>query len=211
MKLLILSGKSQEKRRRLPFLLKVIPTVSSGRPKGSGAPQLPAGFPADSGTVSRHGCGVPFRTSLWWIAFRPCSGISHPSGRILQKSSLPFPVVCIFQQRLLSRENKIDPPCICFRHGAKGRGSFGGGGIGIGGGTMLQVLGIVYPILIGIILLQMALSFFSTGTVSGELWRSLLSRYSYGFFSTAACCSVWHVFRQRFAGSEWWPTNLRGS
>lgn len=55
----------------------------------------------------------------------------------------------------------------------KRAGIIWGGGIGIGGGTMLQVLGIVYPILIGIILLQMALSFFSTGTVSGELWRSL--------------------------------------
>ena len=48
-----------------------------------------------------------------------------------------------------------------------------GGGIGIGGGVMLLVLGIVYPILIGLILLQMALSFFSTGTVPGEVWRSL--------------------------------------
>ena len=48
-----------------------------------------------------------------------------------------------------------------------------GGGLGIGGGVMLQVLGIVYPILIGIILLQMALSFFSTGTLPGELWCSL--------------------------------------
>ena len=48
-----------------------------------------------------------------------------------------------------------------------------GGGIGIGGGVMLQVLGIVYPILIGIILLQMALSFLSTGTLPGELWCSL--------------------------------------
>lgn len=48
-----------------------------------------------------------------------------------------------------------------------------GGGIGVGGGVMLQVLGIVYPILIGIILLQMALSFFSTGAVPGELWLSL--------------------------------------
>lgn len=38
---------------------------------------------------------------------------------------------------------------------------------------MLQVLGIVYPILIGIILLQMALSFFSTGTLPDELWCSL--------------------------------------
>lgn len=48
-----------------------------------------------------------------------------------------------------------------------------GGGIGVGGGMMLQVLGIVYPILIGIILLQMALSLFSAGTVPGELWLSL--------------------------------------
>ncbi len=49
-----------------------------------------------------------------------------------------------------------------------------GGGIGVGGGVMLQVLGIVYPILIGIILLQIALSFFSAGAVPGELWRSLV-------------------------------------
>ena len=38
---------------------------------------------------------------------------------------------------------------------------------------MLQVLGIVYPILIGIILLQMTLSFFGVGAVPGELWLSL--------------------------------------
>lgn len=49
-----------------------------------------------------------------------------------------------------------------------------GGGIGIGGGVMLQVLGIIYPILIGIILLQMALSLCSIGTISGELWRSFV-------------------------------------
>ena len=48
-----------------------------------------------------------------------------------------------------------------------------GGGVGIGGGVMLRALGVLYPILIGIILLQMALSLFSTGTISGELWRSL--------------------------------------
>ena len=48
-----------------------------------------------------------------------------------------------------------------------------GGGIGIGGGSMLQVLGTVYPVLIGIILLQMVLSFFSTGAVPRELLHSL--------------------------------------
>ena len=53
-------------------------------------------------------------------------------------------------------------------------GAVWGGGVGVGGGVMLQVLGIVYPILIGVILLQMARSFFSAGAVSGELWRSLL-------------------------------------
>ena len=56
----------------------------------------------------------------------------------------------------------------------KRAGIIWGGGIGIGGGTMLQVLGIVYPILIGIILLQMALSLCSIGTISGELWRSFV-------------------------------------
>ena len=48
-----------------------------------------------------------------------------------------------------------------------------GGGIGVGGGVMLQVLGIVCPILIGVILLQMALAFFTTSTVPSELWCSL--------------------------------------
>ena len=47
---------------------------------------------------------------------------------------------------------------------------------------MLKVLGIVYPILIGIILLQMALSFFSTGTVSRELWHSLAIQMSTWLF-----------------------------
>ena len=48
-----------------------------------------------------------------------------------------------------------------------------GGGIGIGGGVMLRVLGIVYPIVVGVILLQMALSCFSGGAVTGELWSAL--------------------------------------
>lgn len=48
-----------------------------------------------------------------------------------------------------------------------------GGGSGVGGGVMLQVLGIVYPILVGVILLQMALAFFTTSTVPSELWCSL--------------------------------------
>lgn len=48
-----------------------------------------------------------------------------------------------------------------------------GGGIGIGGGMMLHVLGIVYPILIGILLLQMALSFFDIGAVPDGLLHSL--------------------------------------
>lgn len=38
---------------------------------------------------------------------------------------------------------------------------------------MLQVLGIIYPILTGIILFQMALSLFDAGTVAAELLRSL--------------------------------------
>lgn len=48
-----------------------------------------------------------------------------------------------------------------------------GGGIGVGGGVMLQVLGIVYPILIGIALIQIVLSLFGTGTAPRELWQSL--------------------------------------
>ncbi len=47
------------------------------------------------------------------------------------------------------------------------------GGIGVGGGVMLRVLGIVCPILIGIVLLQIALSLFSAGAAAGELWLSL--------------------------------------
>lgn len=48
-----------------------------------------------------------------------------------------------------------------------------GGGIGIGGGTMLRVLGIVCPVLAGVALLQAAFSLFSAGRVPGELWLSL--------------------------------------
>lgn len=55
-------------------------------------------------------------------------------------------------------------------------------GSGIGGGMMLQVLGIVYPILTGIILLQMTLSFFSAGTIPGKLWISLVMQIFIWFF-----------------------------
>lgn len=48
-----------------------------------------------------------------------------------------------------------------------------GGGVGIGGGVMLQVLGFVYPILIGIILFQMAFSLFTAGVVPSGAWHSL--------------------------------------
>ena len=48
-----------------------------------------------------------------------------------------------------------------------------GGGVGIGGGVMLQVLGIVYPVLVGMLLLQMALSFWDSGVVSVGLQSSL--------------------------------------
>ena len=49
-----------------------------------------------------------------------------------------------------------------------------GGGIGIGGGTMLHVLGIVYPILIGLLLIQIVLSAICTGNVPVETLRSLV-------------------------------------
>ena len=52
-------------------------------------------------------------------------------------------------------------------------GAVWGGGVGIGGGTMLRVLGIVYPILITVVLLQMVLSLFSTGTIPSDLVGSL--------------------------------------
>lgn len=81
--LLGLERKSQEKRRCLSFLLEVIPAVSSGRPKESGAPQQSAGFSASSGTVSRHGCGVPFRASLCRWPSIPCGGIPQPGGKLL--------------------------------------------------------------------------------------------------------------------------------
>lgn len=63
MKLLILSA-SPKKKAAPPVSSQGYSDCFFRRPKGSGAPQLPAGFPADSGTVSRHGRGVPFRTSL---------------------------------------------------------------------------------------------------------------------------------------------------
>lgn len=71
-------------------------------------------------------------------------------------------------------EGKQNQPALCMLQAwCERAGITWSGGIGIGGGVMLQVLGIVYPILIGIFLLQMALSLYSTGAVPGELWRSL--------------------------------------
>ena len=78
-----------------------------------------------------------------------------------------------FPTTALSRANKTAPLCICCRRGVKGQESVGAAEAGVGGGVMLQVLGIVYPILVGVILLQMALAFFTTSTVPSELWCSL--------------------------------------
>ena len=57
-----------------------------------------------------------------------------------------------------------------------------GGGIGIGGGVMLRVLGLVCPILVGIILLQMALTSVNAGNIPSELWRSLAIQISTWLF-----------------------------
>lgn len=53
-------------------------------------------------------------------------------------------------------------------------GAVWGGGIGIGGGAMLRVLGIVYPILIALTLLQMAASLFTQGAMPPDLSCSLV-------------------------------------
>ena len=94
---------------------------------------------------------------------------------------------CRFRLYALSNngfvEGKQNRPALHMLHAwCERAGITWGGGIGVGGGVMLQVLGIVYPILIGIILLQMALSFFSTGTVSRELWHSLAIQMSTWLF-----------------------------
>lgn len=49
-----------------------------------------------------------------------------------------------------------------------------GGGLGIGGGVMLWVLGMIFPVLTGIILAQMVLSVYEIGDIPWELWESLI-------------------------------------
>ena len=54
----------------------------------------------------------------------------------------------------------------CGRAGATWRG-----GVGIGGGTMLRAVGMVYPILFTVLLLQMALSIFIDGYIQADILR----------------------------------------
>lgn len=83
MNLLILHASPKKKGGASPFLLRFIPAVSSGCPKKIRVHQPPAGFSASAGTVSRHGCGVPFCSALCGRPSIPCHGISHAGGRIL--------------------------------------------------------------------------------------------------------------------------------
>ena len=52
-------------------------------------------------------------------------------------------------------------------------GAVWSGGIGIGGGVMLRVLGIVYPILIALSIVQIAVSFLTAGSVPPDMLYTL--------------------------------------
>lgn len=82
-----------------------------------------------------------------------------------------------------------------------------GGGIGIGGGTMLQILGIVYPILLGIILLQMTFSFLGADSVPGELWRSFsIQIFTWLFLNSGVLFCMARlslaIYRKRIAANQ---------
>lgn len=59
--------------------------------------------------------------------------------------------------------------CWCERSGIRW-----GGGIGIGGGVMLHVLSIVYPIILAIYLLNILVNFVCGNSVSVDMWMTLL-------------------------------------
>ena len=52
-------------------------------------------------------------------------------------------------------------------------GAIWSGGIGIGGGVMLRVLGIVYPVLIALSIVQIAVSFLTAGSVPPDMLYTL--------------------------------------
>ena len=52
-------------------------------------------------------------------------------------------------------------------------GAVWSGGIGIGGGVMLRVLGIVYPVLIALSIVQIAVSFLTAGSVPPDMLYTL--------------------------------------
>ena len=121
---------------------------------------------------------------------------------ILQKPSLPVPVVCAFQQRLC--RGKTKPPRPAYASGVvrKGRNHLGRRnrnrrrGDAPGTGDRLPHPDWNHSASNGVILFSAPVLF------QADCGVPLPSRYSHGFFSTAACYSVWHVFRRRFAGSK---------
>lgn len=96
---------------------------------------------------------------------------STPDRSVLFENSVNQYAPCCFRLYALSNngfvEGKQNGPALRMLQAWCERA-----GITWGGGVMLRVLGIVCPILIGIILVQMALSLFHIGTVPGELWCS---------------------------------------
>lgn len=65
-----------------------------------------------------------------------------------------------------------------------------GGGVGIGGGTMLLALRIVFPILLAVTLAGILVSLLESGQVPAGLWRALAAQALIGLFlfSGALCC-----------------------
>ena len=65
-----------------------------------------------------------------------------------------------------------------------------GGGVGIGGGTMLLALRIVFPILLAVTLAGILVSLLESGQVPAGLWRALAEQALIGLFlfSGALCC-----------------------
>ena len=142
-----------------------------------------------------------------WLSV-PCVGISPPSGKILQKLFLPVPVVCTFQQRLCRGKIKSTRPVYASGMVRKGRDHLGqrnrrrDDAPGIG--DRLPHPDWNHPVANDVILFQCR--HHSRQIVDFPCHADI-----HMVFSTAACCSVWPVFRQRFAEGERWPTNLRGS
>lgn len=124
---------------------------------------------------------------LYVIAFRPMWWNFSSKRRNTVKTILADSGCMCFPITVLLKESKIAPPCICCRRGAKGQESLGAAESESAAGRCSRCWGSSTPSCLESSCFKWRYPFSAPAPFQANCGVPLPSRYSHGFFSTAAC------------------------